>query len=63
MHRVDKLKQQEENKRKRAEYQNSLIWAMYDSGYDISDIADQVGVSMLMVKHRLGQEQIITNSI
>ena len=63
MHRVDKLKQQEENKRKRVEYQKSLIWAMYDSGYDISEIADQVGISMLTVKRRLGQEQIITNSI
>ena len=60
--REDRIRKSEEN-RKHTELKNSLIWAMYDSGYDISDIAERLNTSKLSVKIHLGQVEIRTNSI
>ena len=62
MTRADRIKKQEEHK-ERIDYQKSLIWAMHDSGYDVSEIAEHLNISKLTVKINLGQVQIVTNSI
>ena len=46
-------KKYEENKKYR-EYETSLIHAMYDSGYRISEIAYQLDIPVRTVYNRLG---------
>lgn len=45
-----KSKRTKENR----ENENSLIWAMYDSGYKVSEIANQLDLPLRTVYLRLG---------
>lgn len=48
----EKAKKQEEHA-KHTEYMRSLIWAMYDSGYSIAEIANRLNIPKLNVKLHL----------